>query len=191
MSRESPSPEGDDLDFTRPAAKPAPPPAPEKLQQAREEAAGVAPQLDETGYYVSIARHAEAKIPPKSGDKYVLLVVDDDNDLAQLVIDIFIVAGFTVRWASNRAEINKELKYGHEVDVMLLDIGLPDADGLQILGRLRTHPRFGTMPVIMMTAKADPPDVVQGLALGADGYVSKPFNMSGLVKAVNQVLGRA
>ena len=68
---------------------------------------------------------------------------------------------------------------------------LPDADGLQILARLRAHPRFARMPVIMMTGKAESSDVKAGLAAGADGYVSKPFKMSALVAAVNLVLGRA
>jgi DNA-binding response OmpR family regulator len=71
----------------------------------------------------------------------------------------------------------------------LLDIELPDTDGLQVLERLRTHPRLGKLPVIMMTGRAGADDVLAGLAAGADGYVSKPFKMSALVKAVNQVLG--
>jgi two-component system, OmpR family, response regulator len=101
------------------------------------------------------------------------------------------LAGFEVRWASNRSEINAELRRGSEIDLILLDIVLPDANGLQILERLRMHPAYGKMPVIMMTGKAAGDDVLAGLAAGADGYVTKPFKMSGLVKAVNQVLGNA
>ena len=56
---------------------------------------------------------------------------------------------------------------------------------------LRQHPRIGNLPVILMTGKSAPHDVVKGLAAGANGYVSKPFKMSALVKAVNEVLGNA
>jgi len=79
----------------------------------------------------------------------------------------------------------------HRPDLILLDLGLPDADGLQILSRLRAHPRFVRMPVIMMTGKAEASDVKAGLAAGADGYIGKPFKMSALMAAVNLVLGRA
>ena len=72
---------------------------------------------------------------------------------------------------------------------MLLDIVLPDADGLQVLGRIRVHPRLSELPVIMMTGKVAPEDVLAGLAAGADGYVTKPFKVSALVSAVNVVLG--
>ena len=118
-----------------------------------------------------------------------MLAVEDDADLGQLLIDIFMIAGYEVRWASNRAEINAQLRRGDEIDVVLMDVLLPDADGLEILQRLRAHPRFGTIPVIMMTGLSAAQDVSAGLAAGADGYVTKPFQMSGLVKAVGMVLG--
>ena len=116
-------------------------------------------------------------------------MVEDDSDLAQLLIDIFMLAGFEVRWASNRAEINSEMSRRPGVDLVLMDIELPDANGLQVLQRIRAHPRLAKLPVIMMTARSASEDVLAGLAAGADGYVSKPFVMSGLVKAVKTVLG--
>jgi len=176
------------LDFSHPA--PAPRLSPEMVENARVEAEAGTPQLRDEGFLVSIARQANRRILPKNASKYVVLVVEDDGDLAQLLIDIFILAGYEVRWASNRVEINAALKRGHEVDVMLLDVMLPDADGMDILQRLRGHPKFSTLPVIMMTGKAAAQDVSNGLAAGADGYVTKPFKMSGLVKAVGQVLGK-
>ena len=184
----SPSSE-DGQDFTRPGATPPPQPTPEQVERARQEAERGTSHLRASGFFVSIARHAAARIPPKNGSKYVILAVEDDADLGQLLIDIFMIAGYEVRWASNRAEINAELRRGNEIDVVLMDVLLPDADGLEILQRLRAHPRFGTIPVIMMTVKSAAQDVSAGLAAGADGYVTKPFVMSGLVKAVGLVLG--
>ncbi len=189
MSSKPPAIDDNDLDFTRPSKVPAPPPKPEKVAQAKAEAPKVVPQLEHQGFYVSIARHAEAKVPPRNGKNHTLLVVEDDSDLAQLIFDIFGTAGFELRAASNRLAINREMKRGNEIDLVLLDIGLPDADGLQVLQRIRQHPTLGKLPVILMTGRSEATDVLAGLAAGADGYVSKPFQISGLMKAVKQVLG--
>jgi CheY-like chemotaxis protein len=191
MSSKPPTSPDADLDFTHPPKEPAPPPTPEKVAQARAEAPKVAPELAQAGFYVSIARHAEMKVPPRNGTQYVILVVEDDGDLAQLIFDIFMTAGYELRWASNRAEINREMKRAIEIDLVLMDIMLPDANGLQVLERIRQHPTLQSMPVILMTGKSATEDVLAGLSAGADGYVSKPFQISGLMKAVKQVLGTA
>lgn len=182
-------PSGDDLDFTNEPAVPTPPPPPERVEQARTEANAGVPLLEASGFMVSIARRAPARVPPRSGEKYAILVVEDDPDLAQLVIDIFMTAGFEMHWASNKTEINQQMNRRPAVDLVLMDIVLPDADGLEVLRRIRTHPKLEKLPVIMMTGKSTAEDVAAGLVAGADGYVTKPFVMSGLVRAVKQVLG--
>lgn len=181
----------EDLDFTRTLAKPIPAPSLEQIESAGKEAAVGGAHLRSNGYYVAMARRAAATIPPRDGERYILLVIDDDPDLSALLVDIFGTAGFDVRTAKNRAEINAEVNKPLLPDLILLDITLPDADGLQILGRLRLHPKFARMPVILMTGKSGIADVKAGLAAGADGYVSKPFKVSALVTAVNLVLGRS
>ncbi len=181
--------DSDELDFTREPATPPPPPTPAQAEQARAEARTGTPLLKNAGFYVSIARRSPVLVPPRNGEKYSLLVVEDDADLAQLVIDIFMTAGFEMHWASNKAEINVQMNRRPTVDLVLMDIELPDANGLEVLQRLRMHPKLAKLPVIMMTAKSSAEDVAAGLAAGADGYVSKPFQMSGLVKSVQQVLG--
>jgi CheY-like chemotaxis protein len=182
-------PDPDDLDFTHEPSSPPPPPPPEAVKRANEEAKVEAPELWKRGYFVSIARRSPVRIPPRNGEKHALLVVEDDADLAQLVIDIFMTAGFEMHWASNRAEINQQMNRRPAVDLVLMDINLPDANGLEVLKRIRAHPKLSKLPVIMMTGKSTAGDVAAGLMAGADGYVSKPFQMSGLVKAVKQVLG--
>ena len=176
------------IDFA--LAGPAAQPTPEAAERARQESEAGAPLLQKVGFYLSLARRTVERRPPAEGGRYAILVIEDDADLAQLVIDIFMTAGFEVRWAANRAEANAEL-HRPGIDLVLLDIVLPDADGLQILRRVREHPRLANLPVIMMTGKVAPEDVLAGLAAGADGYVTKPFRMSGLVNAVNVVLGNA
>ncbi len=180
----------EDLDFTKTLAKPIPAPSPQELETASKEAAVGGVHLQANGYYVAIARRATAKVPPRDGERYSLLVVEDDPDLSNLLAEIFGDAGFDVRTAKNRAEINAEVNKTLLPDLMLLDIMLPDADGLQILARLRAHAKFARLPVILMTGKAEAADVKAGLVAGADGYVSKPFKVSALVAAVNLVLGR-
>jgi len=191
MSR-SPQPEdGDDLDFSRePAVQPRPP-TPEQVRQARAEANAGVPLLDTAGFMVAIARRAKEPLPPRNGHRYSILVVEDDPELAQLVIDIFMTAGFEMHWAANKDEINQQMNRRPGVDLVLMDILLPDTHGLQVLKRIRSHPKLAKLPVIMMTGKSAAADVAAGLSAGADGYVTKPFKMSGLVKAVKQVLGIA
>jgi len=161
------------------------------VERARAEADAGIPQLQQAGFMVSIARRSPVRIPPNNGQKYAILVVEDDPDLAQLVIDIFMTAGFEMHWASNKAEINQQMNRRPCVDLVLMDIELPDTNGLQVLKRIRAHPKLAKLPVIMMTGKSSAEDVAAGLTAGADGYVSKPFMMSGLVKAVKQALGNA
>ena len=66
---------------------------------------------------------------------------------------------------------------------------LPDIDGFEVLGRIRSHPSLKALPVVMLTAKATRESVLKGLHLGADGYVTKPFEIEVLMDAVRTVLG--
>ena len=181
----------DELDFTRMPATPAPPPTPEKVASAKKEASTGSPQLAKTGFYVAMARHASAgRVTPHGGsDRHTVFVVEDDNDLLKLVGEVLAKAGFLTRFARNRAEINAEFNRPPLPDIILLDVSLPDADGFQILERIRHNEKLSKLPVIMMTGKSEVTDVARGLSLGADGYVTKPFRISALVSSVNTVLG--
>ena len=179
----------EDLDFTRPAARPAAPPTPEKVAASRQEAASGRPQLAKAGFYVAMARNTSGKVMPRNGERHSVLVVEDDKDLAQLVIEVLSKAGFLTRLARNKAEINTEFNRPPIPDLMLLDVSLPDADGFNILERIRGNARIAKLPVVMMTGRSEVSDVAKGLTLGADGYVTKPFKISALVSVVNTVLG--
>ena len=183
-----PSPTAPEFDFTTETLEP-PQPTPEALDWAREEAAVGMPMLESHGFMVSITQPAPQPVPAKNARQYVVQVIEDDPDLAQLLIDVFMTHGYEVRWATTKAEINAALRRGNEIDVVLLDRELPEADGLAILQQLRAHPRFATLPVILVTGHAHPTQVAEGLLAGANGYVSKPFKLSGLVHAVRAVLG--
>jgi len=98
--------------------------------------------------------------------------------------------GYEMRFAGNREEITAALRLG-KPDLVLLDVTLPDADGFDVLVRMRQHPVLKTIPVIMMTAKASREAVLKGLAAGATGYITKPFDVDVIVLAVKSVLGLA
>lgn len=184
------SKEEDELDFTKMPAVPAPPPTPEKVASAKKEASTGGPQLAKTGFYVAMARHASSgRVPPHQGDRHTVFVVEDDNDLLKLVGEVLAKAGFLTRFARNRSEINAEFNRPPLPDILLLDVSLPDADGFQILERIRHNEKLSKLPVIMMTGKSEVTDVARGLSLGADGYVTKPFRISALISSVNTVLG--
>ncbi len=184
-----PADEEDDLDFTKPAAKPTPPPPPETVAAARKEATVGKPQLAKAGFYVAMAKRPPDKVIARNGSRHSIMVVEDDNDMLKLVGEILSKSGFLTRFARNRAEINAEFNKQPLPDLVLLDVRLPDTDGFAILERIRGNQKLAKMPVIMMTGRSEVTDIAKGLSLGADGYVTKPFKISGLVSAVNTVLG--
>jgi DNA-binding response OmpR family regulator len=91
--------------------------------------------------------------------------------------------------ATKRDEIMIGLRQQPLPDLILLDVQLPDANGFDILTRLRQHPVLKNVPVIMLTAESTREAVLKGLQGGADGYVTKPFEPDLLVNAVKAVLG--
>lgn len=145
--------------------------------------------LKQKGYFVRIARRPADAPKHKEGWQPTVLVVDDDIDLQKLVRTYFVLEGFNMRAAFKRDDIVLALRMQPPPDLMLLDVQLPDADGFDILKRLRQHPVLKHLPVIMLTAEATREAVLRGLEGGADGYVTKPFEADLLVNAVKAVLG--
>ena len=158
-------------------------------EQTRNEAETGAVALKLNGYYVSIARKAAGRIQPTSGASYTILVVEDDPELQRALKFLLAMEKFVPRVASNRAEILDALRVSPLPDMVLLDVMLPDTNGFDVLARLRQHPQLKAMPVIMLTGRANRDDVMRGLAEGADGYITKPFDRDVLLTGVRAVLG--
>ena len=152
------------------------------------EAEGGTSILKKKGYYVRIAKRVD-KRDVKDGWKPTIMVVDDDPDLQKLIRTYFVMEGFNVRAAHKRDEIMIALRMQPAPDLILLDVQLPDANGFDILARMRQHPVLKNMPVVMLTAEATRESVLLGLKSGADGYITKPFEPDVLVTAVKAVLG--
>jgi len=158
---------------------------------ASPEAGGGTAILRRKGYYVRIARRAPVRHEVRKGWQPTILVVDDDPDLQKLVRTYLSLEGYKMRAALKRDDILAALRQQPPPDLVLLDVQLPDANGFDILDRMRHHPALKSMPVIMLTAEATRESVLRGLRGGADGYVTKPFEPDMLITAVKAVLGLA
>jgi two-component system, cell cycle response regulator DivK len=118
-----------------------------------------------------------------------ILVVEDNEKNMKLFRDVLVATGFQTLEATTGGEaINMASE--HTPDLVLMDIQLPDLDGVQALHRLRANPRTATIPIVALTAQAMRGDRERFLAAGFDGYVSKPVNVRDLIETVRQHCGR-
>jgi CheY-like chemotaxis protein len=157
--------------------------------KGKKQAAATAALLQEKGYSVRIARRAERIRNLEETRALSVLVIEDEQHLAGLLKHVLTGEGFEVRIARNREEIIAEIRRPPLPDLVLLDVVLPDANGFEILLKIRQHPALKSIPVVMLTAQATRDAVLKGLAGGADGYITKPFRIEVLAKAVAAVLG--
>ena len=119
-----------------------------------------------------------------------LLLIDDDARLAAMVKDYLGPAGFEVEPAASLAAGRAALAE-HSYDALVLDLMLPDGDGLDLCRELRAQPRTRHLPLLMLTARGEPLDRIVGLELGADDYLPKPFEPRELLARVKALLRRA
>jgi two-component system, OmpR family, response regulator len=122
----------------------------------------------------------------RNSDALVVLV-EDDEDIRRLVRDLLAREGFAVEAADTAAALDQVLARNRP-DLVILDLMLPGEDGLSICRRLRSR---GSMPILMLTAKSDAVDRVVGLEMGADDYVTKPFDPRELLARVRALLRRS
>jgi DNA-binding response OmpR family regulator len=136
---------------------------------------------------------AEARLTPARkrfamNHKIRILIVEDEAAIRTGLTDVFVYHGFEVDAAGDGpAGLGKALS--GTFDMVLLDVMLPGMDGFEVCERIRAQDR--DQPVIMLTARTRDEDIIQGLSLGADDYVAKPFSVAQLVLRVQAVLRRA
>jgi len=118
-----------------------------------------------------------------------ILVVDDEPDLLDLICTNFTSAGFNVVTAASGGEALRQARK-LQPQLILLDVMLPEMDGLEVCKLLRRDPATRSIPIVMLTARAMEIDRVLGLELGADDYVTKPFSVRELVLRVKKLLNR-
>lgn len=118
-----------------------------------------------------------------------ILIVEDDEDVMELIRYNLAKEGFNCDAAYDGQEGLKKAQ-GMLPDLVLLDLMLPEVDGLDVCKKLKNNPQTEHIPIVMVTAKSDEADIVTGLELGADDYVTKPFSPKVLVARVRAVLRR-
>jgi len=161
----------------------------EEIALRKQEAQNTMEAMRVQGYAVRIARQARSAAKPASGGAYSVLVVEDEPPLAATVRKFLELERFAARVAANRDELAAQLRTPPLPDLILLDVNLAGANGLDILERLRAHPLLKPIPVIMVTAMSAREDVMRALAADANGYITKPFKLDVLMKGIKAVLG--
>jgi DNA-binding response OmpR family regulator len=123
-------------------------------------------------------------------EKKKILIVEDDLDVADMLNAYFRAQGyemFTVNWGEDGVRFCQTSR----PDIIILDIRLPDIDGYEVAKRLRENRRTSDIPIIFLTEKRERSDRIQGLELGADDYITKPFDVQELRLRVRNALQRA
>lgn len=119
-----------------------------------------------------------------------VLVIDDDKGMVNLVTAAFEAAGHAVRSAGTLLE-GRRLLEDSRPDLLVLDRGLPDGDGVKLCLELRRDSRYRDLPILMLTGKSETVDKVLGLRFGADDYLPKPFDVEELLARADALIRRA
>jgi len=165
----------------------APVPANGEKERISADARFAGISLSRLGVYVDHDRVANRPPSWKAPSFTVALVIEDDPDQLALAVLRLTNAGYRVQTGDSVKALLDSLQK-RAPDALFLDVALPDGDGFDVLAALRQHPGYARLPVIMVTAKADPEDIARGLSLGADAYVTKPYGRNTLDYALRYVL---
>ncbi len=138
-----------------------------------------------------VTRNVAATSNPAAsrGGRKRILVVDDEKDLVDLITYNLQRNGYDFLAATSGTDA-LEIAQREQPDLIILDLMLPGIDGTEVARRLKADARTANIPIVMLTAKSEEIDVVVGLSLGADDYVTKPFSMKILLARLNTVLRR-
>ena len=143
------------------------------------------------GYQISIVNRPGRPLLPRggAGQKHVVLVIDGHEAEALETAPGMMLGGFEVRGAGTKTEIVAALGKQPLPDLIIMDVDLPDAVGLDLLGKFREHDELKDTPIIVVTARAERDDIVAALAYGATGYLNKPIKAETLLRHVKDALG--
>lgn len=142
------------------------------------------------GYRISIINRPGKPLAPRGGgSRHVVLVIDSHEAEALEAARSLMQGGFDVRGAGSKSEIVAALGKSPLPDLIVMDVDLADAVGLDVLGKLHEHPDLHEVPIIVVTARAERDDIVAALAYGASGYLNKPVAPDTLLRNVRDALG--
>jgi two-component system phosphate regulon response regulator PhoB len=165
------------------------PPLPDEDSKRLAKTAVVAgATLLRSGSFLADERIANLAPLAKKPAETVILLVEDDPDQMALGQLRLTMAGYKVRSVDRAKALSRFLREEARPDLLLLDVMLPDGNGFDILGQLRARPDFATLPIVLLTVKAELANIRNGLALGADGYITKPYSKNQLAEVIGRVL---
>jgi len=178
----------DAITFTGTPLPPQPPLTDEDRKRLAKATVVAGATLLRSGSFLAAERIANLPRLRKLPIQTVILLVEDDPDQKALGELRITMAGYQVRSVDNAKALSRYLREEPRPDLMLLDVMLPDGNGFDILAQLRVRPEFATLPIVLLTAKTELVDIRNGLALGADGYVTKPYSKTQLQEIIAHVL---
>ena len=147
-----------------------------------------ASKFEDDSFFVAVARRNLGTIEAAASNK--VMFVEDEPVTNAVLKKVLATDGFEAHGAFDAAGLGKMLKQHGLPGIILPDIELPSVNGLQILSRIRKHPKVSAIPVLMIASRAEMSDVVRGLSLGANAYLSKPVVVESLRAILRQILGR-
>lgn len=118
-----------------------------------------------------------------------IVLAEDEPQIARLIEFKLKKEGYQVTWKENGEEALKAIK-ADKPDLILLDVMMPVMDGYEVLRRLKEDENLRSIPVVMLTARAQERDVVKGIDMGAEDYITKPFHPAELLARVKRILGK-
>ena len=157
---------------------------PEQERKLSEEAVIGESKLTSNGFFVRINEAAPRRRPRNTPP--VILVIEDDDTTAAVIVSALESNNYKVTRAGTRQQIVDGMKLAP--DLVLLDVMLPDANGFDVLARMHGARDFADTPVLMLTSLGALDDILKGLKLGANGYLTKPAKSKALLDAIKQVL---
>jgi CheY-like chemotaxis protein len=181
----------DSITFTGAALPPQAPLSDEDRKRLAKTTVIAGATLLRSGSFLAADRIANLPRLRKLPAQTVVLLVEDDPDQLALGELRVTMAGYQVRSVDRAKALSRYLREEPRPDLMLLDVMLPDGNGFDILAQLRGRPEFATLPIVLLTAKTELVDIRNGLALGADGYITKPYSKTQLAEVISHVLKHA
>jgi CheY-like chemotaxis protein len=144
--------------------------------------------LSTHGAYLAEDRLGTGQRAKKAPADTTILIVEDDPDQLALADVRVSLAGYAVRVATSQSALLRSMAKAGKPDLLLLDIVLPDGDGFDILQKLRRLESFKNLPIVLLTIRGRIDEIAKGLALGADGYITKPYSKNTLAKVIRRIL---
>jgi CheY-like chemotaxis protein len=178
----------DAITFTGARLPPLPPLTDEDRKRLAKTTVIGGATLLRSGSFLAGDRIANLPRLDKPPSDTVILLVEDDPDQLALGELRLTMAGYLVRSVDRAKALSRYLREEARPDLLLLDVMLPDGNGFDILAQLRGRPEFSTLPIVMLTVKAELVHIRNGLALGCDGYITKPYSKTQLAEVIGHVL---